>query len=497
MPASDRTQPNIIFILVDTLRADRLGVYGNQGGLTPVMDSIADEGVVFERATAPAPWTLPSIASIFTSYYPSVHKAVEYRKIQAMHDKKMPVVSVLQDSFDTLAEALERVGYETAGFVANKFIKKEYGFAQGCEHYDTSFTGDENTLRGEVVNHAAIEWLEQRGKSKRPLFMYLHYMDVHGPYNAAPRFMDPLMARVEAIPPAKRTPIPAQVLRRMNGYLRKPAAGASDPRRFDRLKGYREYWAARYEAGVAEVDFYLGELRKALREQGVWDDSYIIVTADHGEALGEHGVWEHGYTLFQTDLHVPLILRWPGVLPAGKRVDDLVSLLDLMPTLLEQLRVPTADATNFQGRSLLAALSGSADADRSVYAEAIKTWPQTPIRQEALLRGKWKLIRTTDSRSRPVRSGYSLYNLKNDPGEASPVQKDDIARQLAALLDQQSRANSSLKPEMVIQHTGAEDLSDLGYVGDTSEDPGVLPATRPATTQPATQPASADRPGEP
>ncbi len=490
--------PTVIFILVDTLRADRVGAYGHQPTLTPTIDQLAREGVVFDRVIAAAPWTLPSIASIFCSVAPSVHKAIDYTRVEAMHEGHAAVVSVLSDQFDTLAEVMRAAGYQTAAFVANKFIRRRYGFGQGFDHFDDSPAG-ENTVPGSRVNQAVVGWLRQR-KSRKPLFLYLHYMDVHGPYDAGAEFLDPLLERVERIPPQQRHRLTRAEFRRINAYLRKPPKWAKDRSRYDRLKMYREYWVARYEAGVAEFDHYLSELREQLRSLGIWDDAYIILTADHGEALCEHGLWEHGYSLYQTDLHVPLILRWPGVLPAGKRVAATVSLLDLMPTLMEQMWIAMAGSASIQGRSIIDVLSGIA-ADRGpVFAEAVKTWPRSPIRHEAVVSGPWKLIRIEQPRMR-LRDGrvveaatrLALFNLDRDPAEREnlaqrePKQRD----RLLALLDDWRQQCAQTHPGLVARRVGmseeeAQHLAAMGYTGVEPDEDEPAPTTRPATTQPAT-----------
>ena len=192
-------KPDLILIVIDALRADRLGVYGHPGGLSPTIDAIAAEGVTFDYCVSTAPWTAPSMASLFISYYPGVHKTTKYRVVSKDGEKfRKASQSVLSDEFHTLAEILSLNGYQTAGFCANTMLRKRQGFAQGFEYFNTRFAA--NTVRGEVVNRAAFQWLEKERDPNRPLFLYLHYMDVHGPYNAAPRFMEPLVEPLEAKP---------------------------------------------------------------------------------------------------------------------------------------------------------------------------------------------------------------------------------------------------------------------------------------------------------
>jgi arylsulfatase A-like enzyme len=484
-------RPNVIVVLVDALRADRLGAYGHRGSLSPTMDGLAATGVTFDYCVSAAPWTLPSVATLFTSYYPRVHGAVSYRVVADMEDGKRAEQSMLSDRFDTLAEVLRAVGYQTAGFVAAKFLRAGYGFGQGFEQYDTTFA--ENTVRGEVVNAALFKWLDEHRDPTRPLFLYLHYMDVHGPYNAASRFMDPLMEQVEANP--NKRLLSSREFANLNRYLKQAPPDASDPGRYERLKGYREYWVARYEAGVAEMDFYLDQLIAGLKERGLWDEAYVIFMADHGEALCEHGLWEHGYSLYQTDLHVPLILRWPGVLPAGKRIRRLASLIDFMPTLLEQLRLPPGE--NLQGASLVDHLSETLPNTAILrFAEAVKSGSE----QAAVFADSTKLVVTAQP-SRPLPDGTmapatvrrQLFNLSTDPGEQYDVsgQYATQVRELTRLLDAMIQRSLTTKPGLVVpmKPVDAEtvkQLESLGYVGTTGDANEAE-----AVPQPASQPASA------
>lgn len=489
-------KPNIIFILVDTLRADRLGVYGSTAKLTPTMDQIGREGVVFDRCFAPAPWTLPSVASMFVSYYPSVHKATEYEIVEGMDQGRIAKVAVLDnEKFETMAGILRSGGYETAGFVANKFLKADYGFAKGFSHYDTSFSG--NTVHGDVVNAAATKWLDEgRASADKPLFLYLHYMDVHGPYNAAPEFMDPLLDAVENTPMEKRTALKPQQIATLNPYLNRPPVhngSVWDKERFEALRGYLEYWRARYDAGVAEMDSVLAKMISELDKRGLWKDSLVILASDHGEALCEHGFWEHGYSMMQTDLHVPLVIRWPEILPAGSRVMENVSLIDLLPTMATQLRMPLE--ANFQGRSLVGAMARTPlPKPVLIFAEAVKAGPT----QHAIVEGDWKLMRWSapdqtnpDGTTKPGPRQHFLMNLKDDPLETTHqggADTRDILIRLNGSMDTQISVNATIAPDVVVK-MGEGDAAELRAVGYTGGGSGKGDAAEPA---PATQPAKSD-----
>jgi len=453
-PAAVGPRPNVICILVDALRADRLGVYGNPRQLTPTFDEIASEGFLFERALSQSPWTHPSVATLFSSYYPGVHRVISFGEaFMAVHSGKEKV-AVFNDRFDTLAESLHRNGYATAGFVASPFVLKEFGFAQGFDHFDTSFA--HNTTPGNVVNDAALAWLKQRDASK-PFFLYLHYMDAHGPYAADPKYLDPLLDGVEN-QPDKRKLSPAEYEKL--DYLRKFPKKYTNREQHHRLRVYREYWEARYEAGIREMDDHLKDFRAQLRALGLWQDAYIIILADHGEALCEHGLWDHGYSTYDTDLHVPLILRWPNNIPAGKRFPYTVRLMDLMPTLLEQFKIPAVQG--IQGTSLTSQFTGPFTVPRDhAYAEGVKIGPE----QKALYSGNWKLLvnMKTDEQL--------LFNIAQDPGEQKNLadQEQSMLQAMLSILAQQMQTNQQLSTNFKSKYKNLtpeqiQRLKSLGYI---------------------------------
>jgi len=450
-------RPNIVLLLIDALRPDRLGCYGHQRGNSPVIDSIAAEGVLFERAISASPWTQPSVASLFSSVYPGVHRVVSFQQAFESTFGTQPKVAVFQESFDTLAERLKGLGYETAAFVANPFILAEFGFAQGFDHFDAGFV--EPRATGDVLNLAVIEWLKRRNTPSKPLFLYVHYMDVHGPYNALPRFLDPLVDEVEAMPNKRR--LTEDEIKKLDYLWALPKVHTKEERHHQ-LAIYQEYWSARYEAGIRQVDHYLGELRASLIESGLWDRAYIIVTADHGEALCEHGLWDHGFSVHHTDLHVPLILRRPGWINPRQRVADTVRLIDLMPTLLDQ--TGGTISSRAQGISLLPLLNGDQrDEPITAFAEAVKMGPE----QKALYAGGWKYMRTIE----PL--DEALFHIDRNPLESAELsgQHPDHLGTFAELLDVQLSANEQAATGVELKSAPltAEQLKrlrSLGYMGD-------------------------------
>lgn len=453
---SEPRRPDVVMVLADTVRADRLGAYGHPGGLTPTLDAVAREGVLFERVVAQAPWTQPSVASLFSAVYPGVHQVLDYDVAFSGALAGQAVRPVLDARFTTLAEALRSGGYATAAFVANPFVKGEFGFAQGFDHFDASFATID--APGSAVNEALFAWLDRRD-DRRPLFLYLHYMDAHGPYDADPELLEPLLEAVEAAPDKRE--LTPQELERLH-YLRRPPSQPGDPERHRRLEHYREYWVARYEAGVRQLDRRLAALRTGLEQRGLWQRAYLVVTSDHGEALLEHGLWDHGFSVADPELHVPLLLRWPGVLPAGLRVPSPVRLIDLGPTLLEQLGLPALAGA--QGLSFAARLRGEPAADApAALAEAVKAGPE----QKALYRGRYKLVQVGEGSGVRQR----LFDLAADPDErvdAGPAAPEELAglrralgRQLA---ENRERARQLATERRAVSEQERRRLEELGYL---------------------------------
>ena len=472
---SDPSKPNIIFILVDTLRADKVGAYHIKDGLTPTIDAIAEEGVVIERAIAQAPWTMPSIFSLFCSYNVAVHRLFSYTEVYAsvrrrahkqwLSNCRQPatpqrehITVVLDEQFQTLAEQLQAAGYATAGFVANPFVLAEYGFAQGFDHFDTSFADPYDLPSGDVVNQAAVAWLKQRDTTK-PLFLYLHYMDVHGPYNAGPEFVDDLLDAVESAP-IKHGLTPME--RDRLAHLGKLPKNCPNPQRHRRLMRFREYWVARYESGIREFDHHLSDLRSSLSAVGLWDDAYVILTSDHGEALCEHGLWEHGISTHHNQLHVPLILRRPGVLPAGKWVSGTVRLMDMMPTLLEQLSLAVPEGV--QGVSFVPLIGDQSPAQPlPAMAEGVKLGPA----QRAFYQGDWKLMVTLDTGRRQLFNLYDDRLEQIDLSVRNPERVEILARALQAQVELNQRLSAGFEGrEATLTPEQIEQLRSLGYIGD-------------------------------
>ena len=243
-------------------------------------------------------------------------------------------------------------------------------------------------------------------------------------------------------------------------YLLQLREVRTNTKRHRRLMVYLEYWQARYDAGIREVDYHIGNLKTQLEQMGLWKDTYVIVTSDHGEALAEHGHWEHGLSLHHPELNVPLFLRWPGTLPRAKQIAGTVQLIDLMPTLIDQLGLPAMKG--LQGRSLTADIeSGHSQGLLSAFAEGIKLGPE----QKALYVDNWKLMIT------PSASQRRLYDVADDLLEQKELSAwyATKAKQLAAILQEQTKINAKLGSGVSVEAVTLtpeqlERLRSLGYL---------------------------------
>ena len=391
-----RRPPSVVLILVDTLRADYLGAYGFDGPVSPNLDAFAGESVLFERAFSQAPWTKPSIASLFTSLQPETHKVLSHEGKYG--DAEHGSTEALPAEAATIAESFQAAGYATAAFVANPWMLREHGFAQGFDVYDQHEGGLPPTT--EAMLRPVRRWLAAR-KPGEPFFLYLHLMDVHGPYDAPDADYEAVRDSPGLGPAHTLTAEEMSGLRRY--LLRARWVNGDDVREL-------RTWRGRYAAGVHAVDRQLGPFLEEMKQSRVLDESIVVVTADHGEELCDNGGWDHGFRLWDNQIRVPLLVHLPGGAGAGRRVEDVVSLIDLMPTLLAQGGITPPDAA--QGHDFSSLLEGGAgDGPGVSYAGGVKWSPEL----HSLRAPDWKLIR--DGRAGPTQ----LFDLTTDPGEQHDV----------------------------------------------------------------------------
>lgn len=381
-------RPDVVLVLVDTLRADRLGCLGNERGLTPAIDRLAAQGVLFEAASSHAPWTLPATASLFTSLPPRQHGA----------GGQLPDWTALAPDVETLAEHFADAGYATGAVFNVAFLGEAFGLTRGFEHVDGDYPRDNRAVRrAERTTDAALAWIDAR-PADRPFFLVVHYFDPHALYDPPRAFRERF-----AEPRDREGDDPVfgtreDVLRLRLGQV------ALDPELVARAE-------ALYDGEVAYVDTQVERLLDRLDARPGGRRTVVALTADHGEEFLDHGGFEHGHTLYQELLHVPLVLRWSGG-PSGLRVDRGVAHVDVAPSLCELAGLPPMRAA--RGTSLLPLCAPGPTVgvwDRPVYAHG-NFWaaPLASWRE-----GPYQLIRDADG-------AFELYDWRADPGE-----RDDLA----------------------------------------------------------------------
>ncbi len=500
---SKQRKPHVIFVLVDTLRADHLSLYGYSRKTSPYLERLAESGVVFSQALASSTWTKPSVASLFTSLHPSAHRAKGNQDF-------------LSGSVVTLAEVLRDAGYATLGVTANPLIAPTFGFTQGFMDFHspetispfrfTSLgrvarqlsnrlraaerrdqlgllpsertagvgqTSDEVHAReprsevGKSVRLSirdATTWVAEkafgervgalppgdgiteialkmaaRNRDAQSLFLYVHYIDPHDPYSPPPPFDEAFSHQRESA-------------------VRFPGVAATESVHLESDKEWVADNVDLYDGEILFVDDQIGRLFAGLEELGLLEDAIVVVTSDHGEEFLDHGGKTHGRTLYQEVLRVPLIMGWPGLENPGRFVDAPVGLIDLMPTILDLIGVQIPDSIS--GRSLVSDVSLENDFESKVaYFGEVKLLETARVDDLKIIRNRDQL------------GSEEIYNLKVDPLEMNNLAENpDIGLDsLRLLLDNFTEAtqvqNSSVEQETVSEEEEAmEALRALGYI---------------------------------
>ncbi len=438
----DGTRASVLLITVDTLRADHLGGAAGGESFTPHLDRLASTAVVFDAASTPATATRPAIASLLTGRYPGAHDVVHNQGRLRPDDR-------------LLGEVFADAGYETVMFYGNDLLGRDSGFAQGFETAE-SFA----RLLGsadEAVASRAVAFLDDRPDDAPPFFLWLHFMDPHGPYFSAP-------------PEARRrVPVddgrPNEALAVADGNYPR---GAIPKYQALRDRPGTATYRRRYRAEVHHTDAQIGRVLDALHRSGLADDTAILFTADHGESLGEHDLFfQHGWGVYEVSARVPLLVRGPAERTAPRRVPQAVSLVDLAPTLaaaLEQVLPPETE-----GVDLAPLLRGESGAPVPVF-----TLSACPNQEVAVRAGDLKLIH------RPERApfggwsfeppGWWLFDVARDPAELVDlaVERPEDVERLRPLVERWerehgidgSRHRSVQEPDAALQRQ----LEALGYV---------------------------------
>jgi arylsulfatase A-like enzyme len=444
LPTAPAGAPNVLLIVLDTVRADHLSLHGYPRETSPVLTRLARRGVVFDEARSAAPWTLPSHASLFTGRWP--------------HELGVSEQRALDDTYPTLAEFLATRGYATAGFIGNTyFCNSWYGLGRGFAHFEDYYEpnvvispvetlcctaigrllvtaiGSAYNVRPDTanpmkdaprVNRDAFQWLDDH--RDRPFFAFLNYIDAHDPYLTPPGF-----DRHFGVHPESEADYDM-----LNDWYYHPR---KDPTGRD-----ARLLADSYDDCLAYLDEQLGLLFDGLERRGLLANTLVIVTADHGEHLGEHGLYGHGKSLYRPEVHVPLVVFGPTGTPAGRRVAAPVSLRDVPATIVERLGL--AGSSPFPGHSLARFWGPSpagTDGDDGPILSELDIVPNPPKHPDPSLPKALlgPLSAVADARAIYIRDALGreeLYDPVADPGEAhdlagSPSSRPALTRSRAVL----------------------------------------------------------------
>lgn len=428
-----RSQPLVLLVTIDTLRADRLGCYGSAGVRTPELDRLAREGALFADCSAVVPSTSPSHATLLTGLYPVSH---------GLRENGAP----LREDVPLLPEAFRDAGYGTVAFISGFPLVGRFGFSRGFDRYDDRLTDGFTTHDGRTEGteriatktvDAFLRWLDE---SREPFFAWVHLFDPHSVYAAPPPFRRMYYEGHGERDPSNRSldgvDLPAYLM----------LGGVTDVR----------FPIALYEGEVSYTDHELGRLIDALRARGVLDRTILVIVADHGESMTEHEYYfGHSHFLYEPSLHVPLIVRHPATVPAGLVVTDPVSLVDIYGTILDLAGVAPEPGAG-DGRNLVPLLTGGAVSPELTLLE------RPPIALGTLYgarRGRWKYLVFGEGVER-------LYDVVNDPGETSNRLGDETATAASLREEVLRRLGAAPGERPEIDDDTRARLRGLGYVDD-------------------------------
>lgn len=415
---------NVIMIGLDTTRADHLSCYGSTESRTPNLDRLARDGIRFDQCVTVVPSTLASFTSVMSGMYPRTHGVPR-------NGFRVPDRHVL------LAERFKNAGYETAAFIASYALHSDHNFDQGFDLYEQTFdpevTGDQIQRRSDRLNEALFPWLEARKDSK--FFLFIHYFDPHAPYDPPlPYGHDPAVS-------GKPTWGHMNLLRLTERLAQNPDDEALDLARH----------ASKMYAGEIEfLDDQIGGLMKKLDRLGLSEKSIIIIWGDHGETLTEHNseLFHHGGEVYETTIHVPLIIHAPSALPSGGVVGELTRTIDITPTVSDLAGLPPL--TEYEGQSLMSLITPET-ATREWRIETTFVEATQPFNEKAEGDPRWrnqrksKCIRTPEWKlvlSPLNERQWKLFNLKDDPGETSDVYAEQLEKNPRLVRDLSSRLMS-------------------------------------------------------
>jgi arylsulfatase A-like enzyme len=448
-------KPNILWIVMDTVRADHLSCYGYYRDTTPNIDEIASEGILFENAISAAPWTPPSHASMFTGMFPSRHG------MDAEH-------MWLDEDFQTVAEVLRLHGYRTFAYSNNPHIDPTRNLSQGFDTLEVTQGGklkagsqltdllkateikiiiqnyllmDDGARR---TNEVVKKWISDAHQEETPFFVFINYMEAHARYHPPESYAMPYLP--EDVNMAEAMSVGKGLLPYITGRVE------YDAEDFEILR-------ALYDGEISYLDFKMGQLFDYMEELKILDNTILIIAADHGENFGEHHLVQHAFCVYDTLLHVPLIIRYPASFEAGIRVDEQVQLTDIFPTLLDITGIDWNEKGLLQGRSLVKggqeSESAFAIAEYAIWIQEIKKLAEDYRKFDiSKYARRLKTVRTEEFKYIWASDGRDeLYNIRQDPGELDNIIEDEPekAMEMRALLVSWLNSFEPYRPEAALQ----------------------------------------------
>jgi len=432
---------NILLITVDALRADHLVHHGYPRETSPFLAAFSKRSVAFLDVSAQIPKTLPSMASMMTSRY-------------ADHIGVLANFHILSRDFPTLAEILRRHEFHTVAYTANANLIDDRGISRGFEEFSYQ------PMLAEKLTDRAIQWFDAHSHEK--FFLWLHYNDPHGPYRPPKPFQD-LFLDDPLYHPERRVSLNYEPMERYNKNFVLGAVPRYQQKHYQdhERKEETDFYISLYDGEIRSVDSQIQRLIEHLQEKILLDSTLVVFTSDHGEGLGEHNYYfEHGWFVYEHQIHVPLLMHFPGQLE-GQIIHAPAGLLDLAPTLLDLLEI--AVPRDFQGRSLMPLIRGERARTPPVYAVTPNVYPN---RYRSLKAGGWKYIIDEAGRE-------ELYDLNSDPLETrnqvtGHPAKADFFRNLIGSAPWGGGVEGKPRalPPGTLDESVIKDLKSLGYLDD-------------------------------
>ncbi len=471
LPKDDR--PSVVFISIDTLRADHLGTYGYRARPTsPQLDTLAQDSVVFEQHQSTAPWTTPAHLSMMTGLYPAHHGVMQpyFELVSGLEGGGR--VDALAQAIPTLAELMSEAGYRTAAFTGGGAVDPATGLGQGFERYETDHY---------KLTDAHLDTLDTwMGESDTPFLLFWHTFEVHAPYTDG-RFLEP----EHAPEPAALASLQA-ALTGLDTLLRKGRPSESHQGKAHQMMaqmlgehGMRTpaVTEALYDGGIAAMDSRLGALIDTLKRRGIYDSCLLVVTSDHGDEFEDHHPFyydAHGHSLYEELVHTPLLVKLPGQAEAGRRVAQRVSAVDLLPTIAAVLSLePPAE---LDGRSLVPLLQGQAGVPAvPVFSESLNDKQE----MKAVHDGENKLIVTIPAAhvarhgrlSLPAAPRVELYRTAADPNERTDLSGEHTTAPLLQAVHTHLATGHRSATSAAIDAATIEQLEAMGYLEQPTERP--------------------------